>query len=108
MFGKRHCGWLPWFSPLKIGFDVFFGNLDGSMDYFCQLDTAGKRNPLRHSDGGSIAKYAELVEATDESIGLRHRLRWTLHADLADQVTGRAGRAFRSTERPMRNAMFWK
>jgi arylsulfatase A-like enzyme len=140
MFGKWHCGWLPWFSPLKIGFDTFFGNLDGAMDYFCHLDTLGQpdlyegeapielegyytsliadravdyvqqqlssnpfymqvnwsaphwpwegpgdaaigedmrqrfaegleRNPLRHADGGSIAKYAELVEVMDEGIG---------------------------------------
>ncbi len=138
MFGKWHCGWLPWFSPLKIGFDTFFGNLDGALDYFCHLDTLGQpdlyegeapveqegyytwlvadraaayvreqtaekpfymqvnwsaphwpwegpddaavgqemrqrfayeRNPLRHADGGSLAKYAELVEAMDEGIG---------------------------------------
>jgi arylsulfatase A-like enzyme len=131
---------LPWFSPLKIGFDVFFGNLDGAMDYFTHLDTRGEQdlyegetpiemqgyytsliadravsyvneqsadvpfymqvnwnaphwpwegpgdeavaaeiasqfanpanmNPLRHADGGSIAKYAELVEAMDTGIG---------------------------------------
>jgi arylsulfatase A-like enzyme len=39
MFGKWHCGWLPWFSPLKIGFETFFGNLDGAMDYFTRIDT---------------------------------------------------------------------
>lgn len=42
MFGKWHVGYLPWFSPLRIGFDVFFGNLDGAMDYFSHIDTAGK------------------------------------------------------------------
>ena len=42
MFGKWHCGYLPWFSPLRIGFDTFFGNLDGAMDYFSHIDTAGK------------------------------------------------------------------
>jgi arylsulfatase A-like enzyme len=41
MFGKWHCGWLPWFSPLKIGFETFFGNLDGAMDYFTHTDTLG-------------------------------------------------------------------
>jgi arylsulfatase A-like enzyme len=41
MFGKWHCGFLPWFSPLRIGFDTFFGNLDGAMDYFSHIDTAG-------------------------------------------------------------------
>lgn len=41
MFGKWHCGYLPWFSPLRIGFETFFGNLDGAMDYFSHIDTAG-------------------------------------------------------------------
>lgn len=41
MFGKWHCGWLPWFSPVKAGFEVFYGNLDGAMDYFSHIDTAG-------------------------------------------------------------------
>lgn len=41
MFGKWHCGFLPWFSPLRIGFETFFGNLDGAMDYFSHIDTAG-------------------------------------------------------------------
>jgi arylsulfatase A-like enzyme len=42
MFGKWHCGWLPWYSPLKIGFEVFFGNLDGAMDYFTHIGTLGE------------------------------------------------------------------
>lgn len=41
MFGKWHCGWLPWFSPVKAGFETFFGNLDGAMDYFSHIDSAG-------------------------------------------------------------------
>ena len=153
MFGKWHCGWLPWFSPLKIGFETFFGNLDGAMDYFTHIDTLGlpdlyegetpigmdgyytdlitdravdyikntagtdqfymqvnynsphwpwegrgdrdvanriaadyaSRNvpfPMFHFDGGSLAKYGELVEAMDEGIG---RI-----LDMLDE-TGRAG-----------------
>lgn len=42
MFGKWHCGWLPWFSPLKAGFDEFFGNFDGALDYFSHIDTRGE------------------------------------------------------------------
>ncbi len=42
MFGKWHCGWLPWFSPLRIGFGTFFGNLDGAMDYFEHIGTLGE------------------------------------------------------------------
>jgi arylsulfatase A-like enzyme len=42
MFGKWHCGWLPWFSPVRAGFELFFGNLDGAMDYFSHIDTEGR------------------------------------------------------------------
>lgn len=42
MFGKWHCGWLPWHSPLRIGFDKFFGNLDGALDYFEHIGTLGE------------------------------------------------------------------
>ncbi len=139
MFGKWHCGWLPWFSPLKAGFQKFFGNLDGAIDYFEHIGTLGEEDlyegetpiemvgyytdlvadraaeyvqeqrkhpfylqinftaphwpwegrgdadvgariradyeagvvpfPLLHTDGGSLAKYAELVETMDEAIG---------------------------------------
>ena len=44
MFGKWHCGWLPWFSPLRIGFQTFFGNLDGAMDYFEHIGTLGEHD----------------------------------------------------------------
>ena len=140
MFGKWHCGWLPWHSPLRIGFDTFFGNFDGAMDYFEHIGTLGEPDlwegetpvemtgyytdivseksaqwvaqdrdrpfylqlnytaphwpwegrgdadigariadeyrrgevalPLFHLDGGSLAKYGELVETMDEGIGL--------------------------------------
>ncbi|WP_109472508.1 sulfatase-like hydrolase/transferase [Ornithinimicrobium cavernae] len=41
MVGKWHCGWLPWFSPLRIGFDEFFGNIDGVADYYSHIDSTG-------------------------------------------------------------------
>lgn len=42
MFGKWHCGWLPWYSPLRIGFQSFYGNFDGAIDYFEHLNTTGE------------------------------------------------------------------
>jgi len=139
MFGKWHCGWLPWFSPLRIGFETFFGNLGGAIDYFSHLSSNGAHdlfegeveideigyythlitersveyimNSTPHTpfylqvnytaphwpwegpgdeewsqhvssnlgangkgslfdwEGGSIAKYAEMVEALDEGVG---------------------------------------
>jgi len=139
MFGKWHCGWLPWYSPLRIGFQTFFGNLDGAIDYFEHINTVGEADlyegetpveeagyytsliseraaefvaadrdgpfyvqlnytaphwpwegpgdrdvgaeirrrfggertptPLIHPDGGSLAKYAQLVEEMDAGVG---------------------------------------
>src|SRR5262245_41266751 len=34
MFGKWHGGFLPWFGPLKSGWDEFVGNYSGGLDYF--------------------------------------------------------------------------
>lgn len=42
MFGKWHCGWLPWYSPLKAGFQKFFGCFDGAIDYFEHIGTLGE------------------------------------------------------------------
>lgn len=41
LVGKWHCGHLPTYSPLKIGFDEHFGNKSGSVDYFRHVDAAG-------------------------------------------------------------------
>jgi arylsulfatase A-like enzyme len=41
MFGKWHCGFLPWYSPLKSGWDVFFGNLSGAVDYYSKISSTG-------------------------------------------------------------------
>jgi len=62
MFGKWHCGWLPWFSPLRIGFDTFFGNLDGAMDYFSHIDTAGQHDLYEgETEVHEVGYYTELV-----------------------------------------------
>lgn len=139
LFGKWHCGYLPWFSPLKSGWDEYLANLSGGMDYFSKVGSrgthdlfendveyhdlryytdilteraveyigrdhdrpwllnlnyttphwpwegpgdqgisdeltarakSGERSVLFHFDGGSVAKYAEMVESLDASIGV--------------------------------------
>ncbi|MFL0647224.1 sulfatase-like hydrolase/transferase [Cylindrospermopsis raciborskii UAM/DH-BiRr] len=42
LVGKWHCGYLPRYSPLKSGFNKFFGNFSGAIDYFRHVDTNGK------------------------------------------------------------------
>jgi hypothetical protein len=37
MVGKWHCGNLPWFGPTRSGWDAFFGNFGGSLDYYSKM-----------------------------------------------------------------------
>jgi arylsulfatase A-like enzyme len=38
LIGKWHVGYLPYFGPLKCGFDEFFGNMSGAVDHFTHKD----------------------------------------------------------------------
>ncbi len=38
LVGKWHLGYLPYFGPLKSGFDEFYGNMSGAVDHFTHRD----------------------------------------------------------------------
>lgn len=42
LFGKWHLGSLPKFGPLKSGYDQFFGNYGGAIDYFTHKPGVGE------------------------------------------------------------------
>ncbi|QFU91049.1 sulfatase-like hydrolase/transferase [Amycolatopsis sp. YIM 10] len=42
MYGKWHCGFLPWFSPTRSGWDTFFGNFGGALDYYSKMTGRGR------------------------------------------------------------------
>ena len=42
LLGKWHLGALPTFGPLKSGYDVFFGNYGGAIDYFTHKAGVGE------------------------------------------------------------------
>ncbi|MFG2224436.1 sulfatase [Streptomyces sp. NPDC048644] len=42
LIGKWHCGYLPDRSPTKSGWDTFFGNLGGALEYYSKLGLAGE------------------------------------------------------------------
>jgi arylsulfatase A-like enzyme len=48
LIGKWHMGSLPWFSPLKSGYDEFFGNRGGAVDYFGHHVRYGDREHTKH------------------------------------------------------------
>ncbi|WP_062218158.1 sulfatase [Streptomyces sp. NBRC 109706] len=41
LIGKWHCGWLPDYSPTRSGWDEFFGNFGGALEYFSKLGQLG-------------------------------------------------------------------
>jgi arylsulfatase A-like enzyme len=43
LIGKWHLGWLPDYSPLKSGYDHFWGFRGGALDYFTHKDGTGNR-----------------------------------------------------------------
>lgn len=139
LIGKWHCGFLPDYSPTRSGWDEFFGNFGGALEYFSKLGQLGEYDlyegdaeykdlryyttvlteraveyvsrdhdapwllnlnfttphwpwlteddaetgariaaeiragggvgALLHGDGGSVAKYTEMVESLDASVG---------------------------------------
>ncbi|MFF0378093.1 sulfatase-like hydrolase/transferase [Actinoplanes missouriensis] len=42
LIGKWHGGFLPNFSPLRTGWDYFFGNYSGGVDYYSKYSHTGK------------------------------------------------------------------
>lgn len=40
LIGKWHCGYLPDYSPTKSGWDEFFGNFGGALEYYSKLGLA--------------------------------------------------------------------
>ncbi|MCP2256023.1 Arylsulfatase A [Prauserella aidingensis] len=81
LFGKWHCGELPWFSPLKSGWDEWMGTFSGSVDYFTKVNPIG--NYDLHEDDvpyEDLRYYTDiLTERTVEYIGRSHAKPWLLN-----------------------------
>jgi len=81
LIGKWHCGYLPWFSPTKLGWDEFFGNFGGAIDYFSKLDSAGRydlyEGDVEYQD---LRYYTDVItEAAVGFLGRKHRDPWLLN-----------------------------
>ena len=51
LIGKWHMGALPDYGPLKSGYDVFFGNYGGALDYFTHKQQVGDDKPVDLYEG---------------------------------------------------------
>jgi arylsulfatase A-like enzyme len=44
LVGKWHAGYLPYFGPLKCGFEEFYGNMSGAVDHFTHKDMSDSQD----------------------------------------------------------------
>ena len=78
LFGKWHLGFPPLFSPLRSGYEAFFGVNAGGVDYFTHLDYAGVHDLVEgetevHRDGYLTDLITErAVEYIDRRQGADH------------------------------------
>ncbi len=81
MFGKWHCGFLPWFSPIKSGWDTFFGNLGGAIDYYSKVSGRGEVDLYAGEvPAQSLDYYTDTVAAHAAAYISAHRERpWLLN-----------------------------
>ncbi|MBD2771741.1 sulfatase [Iningainema tapete] len=58
LVGKWHSGYLPTYGPLKSGYDEFFGNYSGAIDYFTHKDGSGTPDFYEGEEPVEISGYA--------------------------------------------------
>ena len=81
LIGKWHCGWLPDYSPTKSGWDEFFGNHGGVLEYFSKLGQLGDYD-LYEGDATykDLRYYTQvLTERAVEYVGRKHDEPWLLN-----------------------------
>jgi arylsulfatase A-like enzyme len=65
LIGKWHLGTLPHYGPLKSGYDHFFGNYGGALDYFTHKPGVGAHVPRDLYDGevpvARVGYYTQLL-----------------------------------------------
>ncbi|XVQ08799.1 sulfatase family protein [Spirillospora sp. CA-255316] len=80
MFGKWHCGFLPWYSPVKSGWDTFFGNLSGAVDYYSKISSNGVDLYEGEVPTESLGYYTETIaERAAAFVRQRHGGPWLLN-----------------------------
>ncbi len=72
LIGKWHAGYLPAFSPLKSGFNEFFGIFSGGVDYFTHKDNNGEDDLWE--DETPIEKTGYITDLiTERAVGFLQR-----------------------------------
>ncbi|WP_432132535.1 sulfatase family protein [Streptomyces tendae] len=81
LIGKWHCGWLPDHSPTKSGWDEFFGNFGGALEYFSKLGRLGEYDLYEGDATYKDLRYytTVLTERAVEYVGRDHDRPWLLN-----------------------------
>ncbi|RJQ81485.1 twin-arginine translocation pathway signal protein [Pseudonocardiaceae bacterium YIM PH 21723] len=81
LFGKWHAGYLPWYSPTKVGWDTFFGNFGGGLDYFSKLGLTGEYDLYEGEvEFQDLRYYTDIItERAVEYIGRTRSKPWLIN-----------------------------
>lgn len=78
LIGKWHLGYMPDFGPLKSGYDEFFGNYSGALDYFSHRGAGNAQTTPKDLYEGEVAVertgyYTQLLaDRAVEYVSRRH------------------------------------
>ncbi|MFE3046113.1 sulfatase-like hydrolase/transferase [Streptomyces albidoflavus] len=81
LIGKWHCGYLPDHSPTRSGWDEFFGNFGGALEYYSKLGLGGEYDLYEGDATYQDLRYYTrvLTERAAEYVSRDHREPWLLN-----------------------------
>ena len=81
LIGKWHCGYLPWYSPTRLGWDSFFGNFSGGLDYFSKINHNGDHDLFEGEvEVEDLRYYTHIItERATEFLERDHDVPWLLN-----------------------------
>ncbi|MBB2943897.1 arylsulfatase A-like enzyme [Actinoplanes lutulentus] len=82
LIGKWHGGFLPNFSPLRTGWDYFFGNYSGGVDYYSKYSHTGKYDLFEgETEVPNDGRYYTdvIADKAEEYVRKKHDKPWLLN-----------------------------
>ncbi|HET6856211.1 MAG TPA: sulfatase-like hydrolase/transferase, partial [Streptomyces sp.] len=81
LIGKWHCGHLPDYSPTRSGWEEFFGNFGGALEYYSKLGLSGEYDLYEGDAQYKDLRYYTriLTERASEYVRREHDRPWLLN-----------------------------
>ncbi|THA59383.1 sulfatase [Streptomyces sp. A1136] len=81
LIGKWHCGYLPDYSPTRSGWDEFFGNFGGALEYYSKLGLNGEYDLYEGDTEYKDLRYFTriITERASEYVSRDHGRPWLLN-----------------------------